>query len=308
MLRFLLKRAGISLLVMLGITLLVFLVMSIIPGDPVRLMIGRYMEKAAYAAIRAELGLNQSWWQRYLIFLQQLAGFDLGRSFVQHREVTAIIKDAFPVTLRLGVAGTTLALLMGIPAGIMAAVRQNTFIDRSINLFSYIGISIPAFLLGLLLQMLFALTLGILPVSGTGDGGWVYYFLPGLAVALPCAALYARMMRASMLEVLRQDYMLAAVGCGLPWNRVIRRHGLKNALLPLVTQGGMDFAGLLGGAVITESVFNLPGLGRVILTAVLQRDYPVVQGGVLVLAAAFVTVNLLVDLFYAWLDPRIRYN
>lgn len=308
MLRFVLKRAGISLLVMLGITLLVFLVMSIIPGDPVRLMIGRYMEKAAYAAIRSELGLNQPWWQRYFIFLQQLANLDLGRSFVQHREVTAIIRDAFPVTLRLGVTGMALALFIGIPAGILAAVRKNTFIDRGINLFSYIGISIPAFLLGLLLQMFFALTLGLFPVSGTGDGGWVYYFLPGLAVALPCAAIYARMMRASMLEVMRQDYMLAAVGYGLPRNRVIRRYGLNNAVLPLVTQGGMDFAGLLGGAVITESVFNLPGLGRVIVTAVLQRDYPVVQGGVLVLAAAFVTVNLLVDLFYAWLDPRIRYS
>lgn len=307
MLNFLLRRLGISLLVVLGITLLVFLVMSVIPGDPVRLMMGRYMEQAAYTAIRSELGLNQSWWQRYLLFLRQLAVFDLGRSFVQHREVTTIIRDAFPVTLRLGVTGMFLAVVIGIPAGVLAAVRKSSLVDRGINMFSYLGISVPAFLLGLLLQLFFALTLGILPVSGIGDGGWVYYFLPGLAVALPCAALYARMMRASMLEVLGQDYMLAAVGCGLPKRRIIWRLGLKNAVLPLVTQGGMDFAALLGGAVITESVFNLPGLGRVIVTAVLQRDYPVVQGGVLMLAAAFVSVNLIVDLCYAWLDPRIRY-
>lgn len=307
MLRFMLRRLGISLLVVLGITLLVFLVMSVIPGDPVRLLMGRYMEQTAYNAIRSELGLNHSWWQRYLLFLRQLAVLDLGRSFVQHREVTAIIRDAFPVTLRLGVTGMVMAVFIGIPAGVLAAVRKNTLVDRGINIFSYLGISVPAFLLGLLLQMFFALSLGILPVSGIGDGGWVYYFLPGLAVALPCAAVYARMMRTSMLDVLRQEYMLAAVSYGLPWRRIIWRHGLRNAVLPLVTQGGMDFAALLGGAVITESVFNLPGLGRVILTAVLQRDYPVVQGGVLILAAAFVTVNLIVDLFYAWLDPRIRY-
>jgi peptide/nickel transport system permease protein len=302
-----LRRLGISFVVVLGITLLVFLVMNVIPGDPVRLMMGRYMEQTAYTAIRIELGLDQPWWQRYLLFLRQLASLDLGRSFVQHREVTSVIRDAFPVTLRLGVTGIAMALLIGIPAGVLAAVRKNTLVDRGVNLFSYLGISAPAFLLGLLLQMFFALTLGILPVSGIGDGGWVYYFLPGLAVALPCAAVYARMMRASMLEVLQQNYMLAATGYGLPPRRVIWRHGFKNAVLPLVTQGGMDLAGLLGGAVITETVFNLPGLGRVILTAVMQRDYPVVQGGVLVLAAAFVTVNLLVDLFYAWLDPRIRY-
>jgi len=279
MLKFVLRRLGISLLVVLGITLLVFLVMSVIPGDPVRLMIGRYMEQTAYSAIRSELGLDHSWWQRYLIFLRQLANLDLGRSFVQHREVTAIIKDAFPVTFRLGLTGMGLALLIGIPAGVLAAVKKNTLFDRGINMFSYLGISVPPFLLGLLLQLFFGLTLGVLPISGIGDGALVYYFLPGLAVALPCAAVYARMMRTSMLEVLGHDYILAAASYGLPRRRIIWRHGLKNAVLPLVTQGGIDFAGLLGGAVITESVFNLPGLGRVILNAVLQRDYPVVQGG-----------------------------
>lgn len=302
--RYLLLRVGAALLVMLGVASLVFVLIHLIPGDPVDVMLGESASAGDRERLRAALHLDLPVARQWLDYLQGLVRLDWGDSLFSRQPVAALLAAHAPATLQLTVAALAVAVALGVPLGIVAAVRRGTGWDRLATGLSLLGVSIPNFWLGPLLVLAFSIGLGWLPVSGrTEPGAWI---LPAVTLGSGMAAILARMVRGSLLDVLHQDFMRTARAKGLaPW-RVILRHGLPNAMLPVLTLLGLQLGALLGGAVVTETLFNWPGIGLLTIESIQRRDYPLVQGCVLLISCSYVVVNLLTDLAYAWIDPRIE--
>ena len=297
-------RLGSALVVVLGVCTLVFVLLHLVPGDPVDAMLGESARPADRTALRTALGLDRPLMEQYGRYLAGLARLDLGASFQDQRPVTAILAERLPATLILAAAALLLALLLAIPLGVLAARHRGGPIDGAAMGFSLLGIAMPNFWLGPLLILVFSLWLGWTPVSGfEGPASLV---LPAVTLGTALAAILARMVRASVLEVLGEDYIRTARAKGLTEFAVLRRHALRNAWLPVLTLVGLQLGGLLGGAVITETVFAWPGIGSLLVEAIQSRDYPVVQGCVLLISVLYVLVNTLTDLAYARIDPRIR--
>lgn len=306
---YIIRRLLMVIPILIGVATIVFILMYIVPGDPARLMMGQHADQEILQSIRHEMGLDQPMYIQYARFLGRLAKGDLGISYRQQRPVAEIIRERFPATAKLAFASMAIAIVLGIAAGIMAAVYRNTFIDWLMMVLSLSGISMPVFWLGMMLILFFASGLGWLPVGGYGGPGDLRHLvLPAVSLAAVSIGYIARMMRSTMLEVIHKDYIRTARAKGLSEKAVVLRHTLRNAFIPVITIIGVNFAALLGGAVATETVFAWPGLGRATVDAIRVRDVPVVEGCVIFLAVVFVLVNLLVDISYAWLDPRIRYD
>ena len=295
--------------VLLGVTLLVFAMVWVSPGDPVLAILGESaqgIDRASLEELRRAYGLDRPLAVQYLDYLGSVLQGDLGVSVRSGRTVVAEIATRLPATLLLAGAGMTIAIAIGLSLGVVAALRRGTWIDYLAVLVALLGVSVPVFWSGLLMMMLFALTLEWLPASGIGS--WRHLVMPAAAIGFASSAFIARITRSSMVDVLRQDYVRTARAKGLPPARVDLGHALRNALLPVVTVVGLQFGSLLGGAVLTETVFAWPGIGRMLVDAIRSRDRPLVQGTVLFVATGFILVNLLVDLSYAALNPRIRYD
>ena len=304
---YIIRRFFMVIPILIGAATIVFALMFIVPGDPARLLMGQHGDEKTLASIRHELGLDRPIYVQYGKFIGRLARGNLGVSYRQRRPVAEIIRERFPATAKLAIASMVIAVIFGIAAGIIAAVNRNTVLDWLVMVFSLTGISMPVFWLGMMLILVFAAGLGWLPVGGYGRSGDLrHIILPALSLAAVSVGYIARMMRSSMLEVIGKDYIRTARAKGLSSRAVILRHALRNAFIPVITIIGINFASLLGGAVATETVFAWPGLGRATVDAIRVRDLPVVEGCVMFLAFVFVIANLLVDLSYAWLDPRIR--
>src|SRR3954469_1613311 len=317
MLRFIVRRLALGLLVMWLISITVFALFFIAPNDVARTLAGRQATPETVALISARLGLDQPIWKQYLDFLGRALHGDLGYDYYHQVPVTEIMAQALPITLSLVVGAAIIWLVLGVFNGVVSAIRPRTFLDRSLTAFSLFFYSMPTFFLGLLLlfflyYQLTAAGYPIFPPGGyaplsDGLGPWVQHLiLPWFTLALVSAATYTRLTRASMLEVLGEDYVRTARSKGIRESRVITRHALRSAMTPVVTQFGIDVGALIGGAVVTEAVFSLPGLGKTVIDAINQQDLPVIIGIVLFAAAAVVVANILVDLAYAVLDPRVR--
>ena len=307
MLRYVAQRLLQAIPVLLGVSILVFGILYLLPGDPVSAMLaGSGASAETIADLRRQLGLDEPVPVQYARFLAHAIQGDFGRSFTQNRAVGALIWEQFPRTLELAAAALLIGIALGFSLGIAAAVRHKTWVDTISMAVALVGVSVPQFFLGLVLIFLFSYRLGWFPV--TGQGGLARLVLPATVLGLGSAALIARLVRASMLDVLRQDYLVTARGKGLPEKVVILRHALRNALIPVVTALGLQIGWLLGGAVVTEVVFARPGIGRLLVDAILAQDFPLVQGTVLFVVFIYVVVNLLVDISYAIIDPRIRYD
>ena len=292
--------------VLLGITLLVFLLSALALGDPARASMGQRADPVALARARRELGLDRPLAVRYVRWVGRLAQGDFGRSLRDRRPVAAVIAERLPATMRLAVAATMVAVMVGVPAGVLAATRPRTWLDHALMTGAVLGISTPVFWLGLMLSLVFAVTLGWLPVAGYGGGDWRHLVLPALTLGALHTGVLARMTRSSLLEVTRQEYLQSARAKGLSEWTVIMKHALRNAAIPVVTVLGLGLADLLVGAPLTETVFAWPVLGRLLVASVDQRDVPVAMGVVLVFALVYVLGSLLVDLVYLLLDPRTR--
>lgn len=312
--------------------MLVFGMVHLAPGNPARVLLGERATEAAVRALEEELGLNRPLPEQYLRFLGRVVRLDLGRSIRTNRPVVEEIRSYFPATLELTLGAMVFAIVVGMLLGIWAATRRGRLADLVGMTVSLVGVSVPIYCLGLLLILLFSQALGLLPVGGRLDSALTvpvrtglltvdallagdlkawgnalkHLVLPALTLGTVPMAIISRMTRSSLLEVLGQDYIRTARAKGLPWRMILFKHALRNALIPVVTVIGLEFGYLLGGAVLTESIFSWPGIGRWIVRSVEARDLPAVQGGVLFVAVIFMTVTLLVDLLYAWIDPRIR--
>jgi len=305
--RYLIQRLLATVPVVLGVTVAVFSMLHVVPGDPVQMMLGEFQTSPEQVArLQAQLHLDEPLPQQYGRFLLGAVQGDLGYSIRSKRPVTSEIADNLPSTLVLTTAGMSLAIVIGATLGVVAAVKQNSWADLAAMVVATLGVSMPSFWLGLLLIFAFSLRLQWFPV--TGDGGVRHLVLPALALGLGASAIIARLTRSTMLEVLGQDYITTARAKGLRDGGVVVRHALRNALIPTVTILGLQFGQLLAGAVVIETVFGRPGIGRLIVGAILEKDFPVVQGIILFVAVVYVVVNLGVDLLYAVLDPRIRYG
>ncbi len=291
------------------ISLIVFSVMHALPGDPALLMLqgaegGASPERLE--ELRGQMGLDDPLITQYLRFAGGALIGDFGESVRFRTPVSALILERFGYTLNLAFAGLLVSLAIGLPLGMLAAVRQNSWVDAAAMGIAYLGASMPIFWLGLVLIVTFSFTLGWLPSAGAQ--GWRSLVLPAFTLGFVSAGLVSRLVRSSMIEVLQEDYIRTSRAKGLAERLVLWRHGFRNALIPVVTMIGLTFGGMLAGAVVTETVFSRPGLGRLVVQAILSKDYPLVQGCVLFLAMVYLAVNLVVDLLYAWLDPRIRYG
>ncbi|MBA2644461.1 MAG: ABC transporter permease [Solirubrobacterales bacterium] len=279
--------------------------LRVLPGDPARIIAGLNASEETVERIRQQLGLDESLLSQYGSFLAGLLQGDLGTSARTSRPVTFEILGRLPATLTLAAVATVVGSVFGIFAGVVAAVKRNTLVDHAISSIAMMGVSMPVYWLGLLLILLFAVTLGWLPAAGAGEP--LSIVLPAITLAAFSTALVSRMTRASMLEVMGQDFVRTARAKGAPPRVVILRHGLRNAFIPILTVISLQFGALLGGAVLTETVFGWPGIGRLLVDSIFARDFPVVQGIVLVYAALFILVNVVVDVLYVVIDPRIRY-
>ena len=303
---YLVRRLVLTVPVLLGVAILVFAIVRLIPGDPATAIAGPQATDAFIAQIAEQYHLNEPLYVQFGLFLRDLIKGDLGDSTFSRRPVMVELAERFPRTIQLTLAAMAVAMAIGIPAGIMSARRRNSIFDNLSMIVALLGVAAPVFWLALMLQLLFSVRLGWLPTTGTGTPA--HLVLPAITLGMSTAGLIARVTRSSMLEVLRMEYVQTARAKGLSERDVIYGHALKNAMIPVVTVVGLQFGILLGGAVLTESVFAWPGVGRLLVDSILSRDYPVVQGTVLVLAATFVVINLIVDLLYAVLDPRISYH
>lgn len=306
MTRYVLRRLVLAVPVLFGVSVGVFLMIHLVPGDTAVVLAGDTASPQQIEAIRHELGLDQPLPLQYLGFLQRLAHGSLGISVRTGREVMTELLDRFPYTLELALAAVIIATFVGVSLGVVAAVNKGRPLDHAIVGFASLGLSIPTFWIAILMIIFFSLTLRWLPV--TGAGSWQHLVLPALALSLQSAAIKARITRSSMLEVMGQDHLRTARAKGLRERTVILRHALKNALIPITTLIGLQFGGLLGGAFIVETIFGWPGIGQLAVQSIFERDIPVVQGTVLLVALAYFLSNLIVDVTYAWLDPRIRYS
>ncbi len=294
-----------SLITLFGVSVLIFLMLRVLPGDPARVLAGLNASEEQVARLRDQLGLDDSLLAQYWQFITGVLQGDLGQSARTSRPVSSEIAVRLPATLILAVVATVIGSIVGITAGVVAAVRRNSILDHVISSVAMMGVSMPVYWLGLLLILLFAVTLGWLPAAGSGEP--LSIVLPAVTLAAFSTALVSRMTRASMLEVLGQDYIRTAEAKGAPPKTVIIRHGLRNAFIPILTVISLQFGALLGGAVLTETVFGWPGIGRLLVDSIGARDFAVVQGIVLVYAAAFILLNVIVDVLYVVVDPRIRY-
>jgi ABC-type dipeptide/oligopeptide/nickel transport system permease component len=334
MFKYIIKRLLMLIPVLLGVSLFVFIIMHVFTGDPAALMLGEHATKAQILALRQEMGLNDPIYVQFGRFLWQLLHGDLGRSLMTKRPVVQDLLLQFPATIELALFSLAIASFVGIFIGVISAVKRYSFFDYVSMIGALLGVSMPIFWLGLILIIIFSVNLHWLPVAGRIDiglepaaithlylvdsivtGNWEAFWsalrhliLPGIALAAYSMAIIARMTRSTMLEVVKQDYIRTAHAKGLDERTVVYHHALKNALIPIITVIGLQFGFLLGGAVLTETVFSWPGIGSLTTNAILASDFPLVQGSVILVAAIFVIVNLLVDLFYAYLDPRIHYS
>jgi peptide/nickel transport system permease protein len=311
---FILRRLLIALPVLLLVSLISASIMELVPGDPAVLIAGQSASDAEIAMVREQLGLNRPFVERLGSWYAGIARGDLGDSILLNRPVTQAIAERVPVTLALAGFALFLTVAIGLPCGIIAAVRANTWVDQAVLTFALIGVSVPNFWLSLMLIVLFGVMLDWLPAGGyvmfaDDPMGWVKcLILPGLSLALLQVGLLARISRATMLEVLQQDYVRTARAKGMPMWSVYGKHALKNVMVPVITVIGISCGLLLSGSVVIETVYSIPGMGRLLASAVFGRDYPMIQGGLLVTAAVLVLLNLLVDVLYALIDPRVRYG
>ncbi|RPJ37215.1 MAG: ABC transporter permease [Deltaproteobacteria bacterium] len=297
---------------LLGVVTIIFFLIHLTPGDPALAILGPHATAETVMDLRKNLGLDQPLLVQYLKFLGGLLKGDLGRSVVSQQPVLMEVLRPFPYTIQLALAGTLLSVLLGIPLGVISAIRRNTLLDYFVRSASITGISVPFFFLAILLLWVFSYKLGLFPIIGVGDpSSWrsllYHLILPSATIGISMAVLIMRLTRSCMLEVLNLDYVRTARAKGLAERAVIMVHALKNALLPIVTVTGLNMGQLLGGALLTETVFARQGLGKLLMDAILARDYPLVQGTVLVFACAVIFVNVLVDFFFRFLDPRIRF-
>ena len=332
--KYILKRLLLLIPVLIGVSILIFVIVRLTPGDPARILAGEHATEEYVQATRERWGLDKPMYVQYYIWFKSLLRGDLGRSITTHSPVVEEIFNRFPATLELSLFAMFLAIVIGILAGIISAIRQYHFFDYFSMTIALFGISMPVFWLGLMLMFVFGLWLDILPISGrinvmipllniTGlyvldsiltlnfqalGSSLLHLILPSIALGTIPMAMIARITRSSMLEIIRQDFIRTERAKGLPERMVIFKHALKNALIPIITVIGMEFGLLLGGAILTETVFAWPGLGRYTVDAVYARDYPAIQGSVLFIAFIFVVVNLITDVLYAYINPRIRYH
>ncbi len=305
MLTFTLRRLLSTALILWGVVTLTFFAIRLLPGDPATVLISQGGGSAGdIAALREQLGLDDPLPVQYLRFVGGLAQGDLGVSLVSHRPVTEAIGEQLPHTLALATIATLLSVIMGISVGVLAAVHQGTWVDQLCIALSVLGVSIPILMSGLLFILLFSLVLGWLPA--TGQGTWRHLVMPSLVLSLASTGTITRLVRTQMLEVLPKQYIAVARAKGLLERVILWRHALRNALIPVITVIGLQFGSLLGGTVVTESLFSRRGLGRLVVDAIFWQDYPLIQGVVILGAAIYVVVNLLVDMSYGLLDPRIR--
>ncbi|MEE8075100.1 MAG: nickel ABC transporter permease [Candidatus Binatia bacterium] len=306
MMKYLLSRILLFLPAFLGAVTLIFFLIHLIPGDPVEVMLGETASPADKEILRQELGLDQPLLVQYLRFLSGLASGDLGDSLSQQGRVMDLILRRLPATLELTLAAMGIALMIALPLGIVAAVKRQTWMDHTSLLFSLLGLSIPNFWLGPLLIIVFSIELGWFPVSGRG--GLSHLILPSITLGTAMAAVLTRITRSSLLEVIQEDYIKTARGKGLSEWSVWLKHALRNSLLSVITIVGLQFGSLLAGAIITETIFTWPGLGRLTIHAIQTRDYPLAQGCIMLISVSYLVVNLATDLLYKFADPRITYE
>ncbi|HEX3177140.1 MAG TPA: ABC transporter permease [Methylomirabilota bacterium] len=310
------QRLGIAVLTLIGMSIVIFLLLRLAPGDIVDILFSTagYVNESEKAAIMKELGLDRSYVTQYVDWMRQIVTFDLGKSYRYDLPAWDIIRPLLPVTIELAVLSIVVAVVLGVPAGVISAVRQDTTLDYALRVFSLAGLSMPSFWLGMVIILGMVSWLGWIPpltyVKPTENFGAhvIQFALPALAVGYRSSALIMRITRSSLLEVMREDYIRTAWAKGQNERTVIWRHALKNAILPVVTVIGIEFAFLIGGLVVTETVFNLPGVARFLVQAILWRDYPIVQTLVMFIAIVVILSNLLVDMLYGVLDPRVRYG
>lgn len=306
MVNYIIRRLFQAIPVLIGISIFTFLIIHLTPGDPVQLFAGdKPVSDERAAQIRHEYGLDKPLYRQYFDYMNGIAHGDFGAGLHSKRPVSETITEALSPTIQLALAALVVAMVVGVSLGIIAALFHNSWIDSLAMVVALLGVSVPVFYLGLLALFLLSFEINLFPA--TGAGGLKHLILPAFVVGFSSSAYIARLVRSSMLETLRQDYVVTARAKGLREKAVVTRHALRNALIPTITYLGLQFAGLLGGAIVTEQVFSRPGLGRVAVTAINNRDFPLIQGTVLVITGIYVLVNLLVDLSYALVDPRIRY-
>ena len=311
-----LTRLALTLPVVWLVVSLVFLLIHMVPGDPVQLMLGEGASPADLSTLRQQLGLDLPLGTQYVRYWTGVLHGDLGQSIRLHDSVAHLIWQRYPFTLALTAAALVLALALALPAGILAAVRRGRWADQLLSVVSLLGLSVPGIALGPLLILVFSIAIGWLPVSGANSGGeglgawgaidWRYLILPAVTMGASMAAILTRMVRTAMLEELGQDYIRTARAKGLSERAVVWRHALPNALVPIVTVVGLQFGALLAGAIVTEKIFSWPGLGRLVVDAISNRDYALVQGCLLAIGLTYVLVNFMTDLVYAWINPRMR--
>ncbi len=306
MIGYVLRRLLMIIPVVLGIATIVFLLMFAIPGDPARMLIGQRSDPKAEEVIKKKFKLDKPLPVQYFSFLGRLATLDLGRSYVKRTKVRDLLLGNAAATVKLAVASIAIAVVLGVGAGIVGAYFRGRWIDLAVITGSVLGVSIPVFWLGLMLMLVFCVFLKVLPLPDPATQDFKHLILPAITLSGVMIGYIARMTRASLLEVMQQDYIRTARAKGLSRRAAVLKHGLRNAMIPIITIIGINFAGLLGGAIATETVFSWPGIGMLMVRSIEARDLPVVEGGVVVLAAIFVVVNIIVDVSYAFLDPRIR--
>lgn len=334
--KYILKRLGLLIPTLLGVITLVFFMIALSPGDPARVMLGERATAEQLTKLRAEMGLDRPLYQQYFSYLGRIVQFDLGKSITTGRPVVEEVRELFPATMELAFFAMIFASVMGILIGVISATRRNTAIDYVSMVGALFGVSMPVFWLGLVLIMIFSVFFDLLPTGGrmnirlymetftnfyiidsvimlfkTGDAGYLgsaikHLILPSIALGTIPLAIIARTTRSSMLEVLKQDYVKTARAAGIPERKVIYRYALKNALLPIITVIGIQFGLLLSGAILTETIFAWPGIGKWIYHSISARDYPAVQGGIIVISTVFVLINLLVDILYSVVNPKVR--
>lgn len=304
MIRYILRRLLMMIPVLLGVIVIVFTIMYMTPGDPARMMLGEGASAQAVETLRHEMGLDKSYIVQLFNYIKGVAIGDFGSSYSSGRPVLQELLERFPTTVKLAVLSVSISVIIGLSMGIISATRQYSIFDKIATSIALLGVSMPTFWFGLMMVIVFSVWLGWLPASGSY--GWQYWVMPSFVLGFHSAASIMRMTRSSMLEVVRQDYIRTARAKGQKEWKVVIVHALRNALIPVVTVIGMQFGALLGGSILVESVFAIPGLGKFIIDSIKTRNNPVVQGGVLLLALSFSLVNLLVDIIYGYIDPRIK--
>ncbi len=306
MINYLINRLALSVIVVFGVSILVFSMLHLVPGDPAVVMLSESASGQDVEQLRHDLGLDQPLWVQYTLYIGHVVHGDLGRSIRLQQPVAQLIAGRLPNTLELAITSLTLATILGVAVGAMSAVRRGRVSDHAVMAAALLGVSLPSFWLGLLLILFFGLRLGVLPIAGNQDG-LTSLVLPAVTLAAVPTATIARLTRSGLLDVLGEDYIRTARAKGLRELAVIVNHALRNSMIPVITVVGVQFGVLLGGAVIVETVFAWPGVGRLLIDAVSARDFPLVQGIMLFISISFVLVNLLADVVYAYVDPRIRY-